>query len=52
MLELCTHVATYHNDVSRRRQREGNAADNKAEGWQVADLAAVHHILEIKTTKR
>lgn len=41
---------TYLFNVSRRRQREGSAADNKAESWQVVDLAAVHHVLE--TTKR
>lgn len=45
-------VLTYLNDVSRRRQREGNTADNKAESWQVVDLAAVHHVLKIKTTQR
>lgn len=46
------HVVTCLNDVSRRRQREGDAADDKAQSWQVVDLAAVHHVLEIKTTKR
>lgn len=51
-LMLCTHVVTYLNDVSRGRQREINAADIKAESWQVVGLAAVHRVLEIKTTKR
>lgn len=46
------YVVTYLDDVSRRRQREGNTADNKAESWQVVDLAAVHCILETKTTRR
>lgn len=43
------HVVTCLRDVSRRRQRERDTADNKADSWQVVDLAAVHHILEIKT---
>lgn len=43
---LSMHVLTYLNDVSRRRQREGNSTENKAESWQVVDLAAVHHILK------
>ena len=51
MLIECMHVVTYLTDVSRRRQREGNTANNKAESWQVVELAAVHHVLKIKTTK-
>lgn len=52
MFILLMLVLTYLNDVSRRRQREGNTTDNKAESWQVVDLAAVHHVLKIKTTER
>lgn len=48
---LCIHVVTYLTDVSRRSQRERHTADNKAESWQVVDLAAVHHVLEIETRK-
>lgn len=52
MLMQRMYIITYLADVSIRRQREGNAVDNKDESWQVVDLAAVHHILEIKTTER
>lgn len=48
---MLIYVGTCLHDVSRRRQRKGNAADNKAESWQVVDLAAVHDVLKIKTTK-